>query len=330
MLPLLGGHDIFVVLPDVLGRRHQEAGGTAGWVADGVVRGGLHKFHHHLDDMAGRAELAVLACGGQLAQHILVQVALHIQAGDIVLIQIIQPGDDLLQHLRRRDQEQGIAHVSGKGGSFAVVFSLFLQFFLGLGLALFSGLASLGCAVRGTAGNGDQLAGFFVKVWQLAVPHLLQARKDPLGNNLVNLTGVAIFEFTPPHGLTNSRLWENFRHFLAGHILKGFSLLLFFIQGADEHQISQLLDDRQGIGDAARPDVRPDFIDFIFDCACNHAFSSKRYFYPVILFKYKPYPLKTQTEFPKIHSNDSRFSRDLVFYCNAGAESGVVGLAIFR
>ena len=37
-------------------------------------------------------ELAVLSGGGQLAQHILIQVALHIQIGNVMLIQVIQSG----------------------------------------------------------------------------------------------------------------------------------------------------------------------------------------------------------------------------------------------
>ena len=37
-----------------------------------------------------------------------------------MLIEIIQPSDNLLQHLGRRNQEHGVAHIAGKG-SVAVV-----------------------------------------------------------------------------------------------------------------------------------------------------------------------------------------------------------------
>ena len=37
--------------------------------------------------MLGSAKLAVLPSGGQFAQHVLVQVALHIQIGNVMLIQ---------------------------------------------------------------------------------------------------------------------------------------------------------------------------------------------------------------------------------------------------
>ena len=36
-----------------------------GFFADQIVRLGLHQLHHHADDVAGRTELAVHACGGQ-------------------------------------------------------------------------------------------------------------------------------------------------------------------------------------------------------------------------------------------------------------------------
>ena len=38
---------------------HQKTAGAAGGVTDDIIRLGDHHFHHHLDDMAGRAELAV-------------------------------------------------------------------------------------------------------------------------------------------------------------------------------------------------------------------------------------------------------------------------------
>ena len=84
MLPLLRGHAVLVVGAEVLCAGHQKARRAAGGVADKVVRRELHQFHHHVADVLGRAELAVLPCSCQLAQHILVEVALHIKIGNIV------------------------------------------------------------------------------------------------------------------------------------------------------------------------------------------------------------------------------------------------------
>ena len=64
------------------------------------------------------AGLAVLTGSGQLVQHIRIQVALHIQSCQVVLIEFVQAGDDFLQHLGRGDEEHGVAYIVGKGGIF--------------------------------------------------------------------------------------------------------------------------------------------------------------------------------------------------------------------
>ena len=38
--------------------------------------------------------------------------ALHVLLGKIVLVEVVQPGNDLLQHLGRGNQEHGVAHVA--------------------------------------------------------------------------------------------------------------------------------------------------------------------------------------------------------------------------
>lgn len=202
-------------------------------------------------------ELAVLAGSGQLAQHILVEIALHIQVGNVMLIQVVQPGNDFLQHLGCRDQEHGIAHVPGKGGVPLICFP-----------RLF--------------GNLKQIA-LLIKIRQLSVFQILDGRKDPLGNDRKNVSGVAVLELAPPHGLPSGRLGEDLVHFLPGHVLKFLRFQLFFVQRADEHQIGQLLDDGQGVRDAARPDVRPDFVDFVFNDACDHSIILRISFVPLII-----------------------------------------------
>jgi len=75
---------------------------------------GLKQPHHQVADMLRRAELPVLAGRGQLAQHVFVKVSLHIEILDVMLIQLVQARDDLLQHLRRRNDEDGVLHVREK------------------------------------------------------------------------------------------------------------------------------------------------------------------------------------------------------------------------
>ena len=72
--PLVAG----VLAQQVVIGLDQEAGGAAGRVADAVGRLGLQQLHHHADDVARGAELAVDAGGGELAEQVLVEVALGV------------------------------------------------------------------------------------------------------------------------------------------------------------------------------------------------------------------------------------------------------------
>ena len=59
----------------------QEAAGAAGRVADDLGGLGLEQIDHQPDDVPGRAELAVDAGRGQLAEQVLVEVALGVALG---------------------------------------------------------------------------------------------------------------------------------------------------------------------------------------------------------------------------------------------------------
>ena len=72
------GEDARVLGADVFGGGHEKPAGAAGRVADGVAGLGVGHLHHQLDDVAGRAELAVLPGRGDLGQHVLVKVALGV------------------------------------------------------------------------------------------------------------------------------------------------------------------------------------------------------------------------------------------------------------
>ena len=108
---------LFAVFLEIIADRHEEAGGAAGRVADDIVGLRLHQLHHHADDVPGRAELAVDACRGDLREQILIHVAAGIGGleGGHLLIDAIHGRDDLVQHQRRGDFENGVAHVFGVG-----------------------------------------------------------------------------------------------------------------------------------------------------------------------------------------------------------------------
>ncbi|MNR20799.1 hypothetical protein D3C85_1376620 [compost metagenome] len=101
MLPLLTSHLSFEVLSDIFRRRYQEARCTTSWVTNFIVRCRRKQTHHHIANMLWRSELTILSCGSQLTEHILVEVALHIQVFNIVFIQLIKTCNHLLQYLRR-------------------------------------------------------------------------------------------------------------------------------------------------------------------------------------------------------------------------------------
>ena len=161
--------------------------------------------------MPGCAELTVLTGGGQFSQHILVQIALHIQIGNVVFIQVVQACNDFLQHLGSGNQKHGITHVPGES-------SIFFRIILGV------------------IYNFDHLA-LLREIRQMAMLHIFNSREHPLGNDIINVTRIVILELAPAHRLSDRGLGENFVHLLAAHILKFFCLQFFFIKRADEHQV---------------------------------------------------------------------------------------------
>ena len=204
MLPLLRGHAVLVVGAEILRTGHQKARRAAGGVADQVVWRGLHQFHHHVTDVLGRAELAVFSCNCQLAQHILIQVALHIKVGNVVGVKILQPGDDLLQHLWRGNEEHSIVHIPRKGGVALV-------------------------RAGGVVCDLHQFA-VCVKIRQTAILHLFDSREHPLLHGQENFAGIFILEAAPPHGLSCRAGREDVLHLFARHVLKIFGGKLFLVQ----------------------------------------------------------------------------------------------------
>ena len=105
---------VAVVLDEMLGGRDEEAGRSAGRIADDVLRGGRGHVHHQPDDVAWRAELPVLPGGGDLAEHVLVEITLGIAVGHVDVVELV---DYVGQHPSGGHHEEGVLHVMGVGRS---------------------------------------------------------------------------------------------------------------------------------------------------------------------------------------------------------------------
>ena len=100
------------VLPGV----DEEAAGAGGRVADALAWARVDHLDHHADDVARRAELAVLAGGVELAEQVLVEVALHV----LVLRRDLHVVDGLAgldQQAGLVDLELGVFHLRGEGAA---------------------------------------------------------------------------------------------------------------------------------------------------------------------------------------------------------------------
>lgn len=110
------GEEVGVMHAQILARDHQKAAGSGRWIADDVLRRRRGHLHHELDDVARRAELAVLAGARELAQHVLVDVALGVA---VVHGDVVDEVDHLGEQSRSGDGEAGVAHVVGVGRAVA-------------------------------------------------------------------------------------------------------------------------------------------------------------------------------------------------------------------
>ena len=102
-----------VALTQVFVRHDEKARRTAGRVADDVGGRGRREFHHQPDDVARGAELAVLPGGGDLGEHVFVDVALGVA---VFHRHVVEQVHHLGQQCRRRNGEARALHVVRVGG----------------------------------------------------------------------------------------------------------------------------------------------------------------------------------------------------------------------
>ena len=227
--------DLFLAaLFQIFARRNKKAGGAAGRVADHVVGFGVHQLHHHADDVARRAELAVQAGLADLAEQVFVSIAAHIRRlrSAHQTVNFVQRVHDLGEQQRRRQLENGIVHVLGIGAVFIAVQILdegeyrFLH-------------------------NGIHLRGREV------VEHA------PL--ELAAIHGA----LTDLYLIGEDALIRQTQH---GRLLC--PAVVGIVKVVDEHQIGDLLDHIQRVDKAARRENVPKTVDFVFQLTGDHFFFS--------------------------------------------------------
>ena len=106
--------EVGVMAAQRLAHGYQKARCAAGRIADHILGRGLSQLHHQLNNVARRAELAVLPGSGDLREHVLVEVALGVAPMHGKRRNEVNHLD---QQRRRRDGEAGVLHVLGVGGT---------------------------------------------------------------------------------------------------------------------------------------------------------------------------------------------------------------------
>lgn len=98
----------WMVVAEIFAGRDQEAAGTAGGIADHVLRRRRRHLHHERDDVARRAKLAVLPGARDLAEHVFVEIALGVA---VLHRDIGEEIDDLGEQRGRWNGEARALHV---------------------------------------------------------------------------------------------------------------------------------------------------------------------------------------------------------------------------
>ena len=90
----------------------EEARSAAGRIADHILGRGRGHLHHQLDDVARGAELPGLPGGGDLTEHVLVEIAFGIAVGHVDAVELI---DHVGQHPGRGHHEKSVLHLVAVG-----------------------------------------------------------------------------------------------------------------------------------------------------------------------------------------------------------------------
>ena len=186
--------------------------------ADYVVHLGLHELYHHFDDVARRAELAVRAALGDLAEQVFVDIAHDVLVVEVKAIQCVY---NLHQHAGGGHEKQRVLHIAGEGRVLSGV-----QFILDEG--------------------------------ENAVGHVLE---HGFRLEMAEFAPAAILVRAVENGIDNLHVEGRGVGFLAQ---------LVVVENLNEHQIGDLLNDREGVGHAGRPEYVPNAVDFVFQLASDH------------------------------------------------------------
>ena len=215
--------------------RDQEAASPDGWIADHVLRLRRHQFHHHRDDVARGAELAVLAGGGDLRQHVFIDVALGVARAHLELVELI---DDLGEKLRAWNLKARIAHMPRIGAALPVEFANERKHMLVDDLEHSSRL------------------------------EMLEARPAEI---LVGLAGIDRFAGLDGFAAPIKTLGENTAlQRRAERCRLALLQFLHLVEAFDEDQVGDLLDHLQRIGETARLEIVPDAVDLVAQLTRQH------------------------------------------------------------
>lgn len=224
-----------MVIAQILAGGDEEAAGAACRIADHVIRRGLCQFDHQPDDMARRAELAVLAGRCDLAEHVFVEIALGVA---ILQRDLRQHVDHLGQQAGRGDGEARALHVFGMGRAF---------------------LCHIAQEGKDVFRNNEE------HTRRIIVPEARPAQHG-IGDFFLDRARLfvahrAIDAIRKDHSLDRP----------AQHV--GLVLLagLDVIETAHEQKVGDLLDHLERIGDAAGPEGIPDLIDLRANFTVEHA-----------------------------------------------------------
>lgn len=97
-----------VMVVDILLRRHKESGCSGRRIADDIVQRGLHKAHHHFNDMPWRAELSGGTPALQFREQVFVDIAFGIGVAHVDRFQLLH---HQVERCRLGDSEIGTPHV---------------------------------------------------------------------------------------------------------------------------------------------------------------------------------------------------------------------------